>query len=71
MKCQIALRNELNLATTTSYDAAGRAVTVLDANGWVKTHTYDAAGQLSGTQYEGLLPSGGQLSPCDKMLGTM
>jgi YD repeat-containing protein len=34
---QIALRNELNLATTTSYDAAGRPTTILDANVWVQT----------------------------------
>jgi len=36
------------LYVTTSYDAAGRAVSLIDQNLWVKTHTYDAIGRLVG-----------------------
>mgnify|MGYP000931656950 CR=1 FL=1 len=41
-------RCPLALYVTTSYDAAGRAVSLIDQNLWVKTHTYDAIGRLVG-----------------------
>jgi YD repeat-containing protein len=45
------LSNERGQSTTTSYDAAGRPVTIIDANNRVKTMVWDAASNLTSCRY--------------------
>src|SRR5690606_5551062 len=45
------IQNELGFRTTTSYDAAGRPTTVLDANNWLQTLVFDAVGQQTAAVY--------------------